>query len=83
MAPGFCACRSSFVNTSVDPARELDELAGALGSARGSNAGSDEAPTPPEAFTPSLVLLTKDFFTKFMKVFMETMQAPAQALAEP
>ena len=80
MAPGSRACRNSCVNTLVNPARELDELAGAQGPARGSNAGSNEAfpkaPTPLEAFTPPFVPPTsKDLFTKFMKVFMKTMQA--------
>ena len=82
MAPGSCACRSPRVNTLVDPAGELDELAGAQGPAKRSNAGNDEAPTeaptPPEASTPPLVPPTsEDLFTKFMKVFMETTQAQA------
>ena len=68
----------------VDLARELDELAGAQGPARGSNVGSNEASTPPKASTPPLVAPTsKDLFTKFMKVFMEITQAQAQALVEP
>ena len=80
--------RSPRVNTSVDPAEELDELADAQGPARRSNAGSDEAsteaPTPLEVSTPPLVPPTfENLFTKFMKVFMETMQTQAQALAEP
>ena len=84
MAPGSRAtCWSPCVNTPVDSAEEMDELAGAQGPARGSNAGSNEAPTPPEASTPSFVPPTEDLFTKFMKVFMETTQAQAQALAEP
>ena len=76
--------QSPRVNTPVDPARKLDELAGAQGPSRGSNAGSNEAPTLPEASTLTLVTPTsKDLFTKFMKVFMETTQAQAQALVEP
>ena len=76
--------RSPRVNTLVDPAGELNELAGAQGPVRGSNAGSDEAPTPPEASTPPLVTFTsEDLFTKFMKVFMKTTQTQVQALAEP
>ena len=86
MTPESRACRSPRVNTPVDPAGELDKLAGAQGLARRSNAGSDKAPTealtPPEAPTPLLVPSpAEDLFTKFMKVFMETTQA--QALAEP
>ena len=87
MAPGSRARRSPCVNPPANPTGEQDELAG-QGPARGFNAGSDEAPTkaptPPEAHTPSLVPpSTEDLFTKFMKVFMETMQAQVQALAEP
>ena len=86
MAPGSCACRSPCVNTPIDPAGELDELAGAQGPARRSHVGSDEAPTealtPPEAPIPPLVPPpAKNLFTKFMKMFMEMTQA--QALAEP
>ena len=77
MAPGSHARRSSYVNTPVNFAGELDELAGAQGPAKKSNAGSDKAPTktstPPEASTPPFVPPTsEDFFTKFIKVFMET-----------
>ena len=77
MAPRSRACRSPGVNTPVDPVGDLDELAGAQGPARRSNAGSNEAFTevfiPPEAPTPPFVPLTsEDFFTKYMKVFMET-----------
>ena len=86
MAPRSCACRSPCVNSPVNPAGELNELAGTQGPARKSNAGSDEALTkasiPPEALTLPLVPSpAEDLFTKFMKVFMETTQA--QALAEP
>ena len=80
MAPGSCAYRSLCVNTLVNPAEELDKLAGAQGLAKRSNAKSDEAfikaLTPPEASILPLVLPTsKDFFTKFIKVFMKMSQA--------
>ena len=80
MALGFRACRSLHVNIPVNPAGELDELAGAQGPAKRSNAGSDEVPTevsiPPKASTPPLILsISEDLFTKFMKMFMETTQA--------
>ena len=76
MAPGSRTTRQSpHVTTLVDPAKKLDELAGAQNPTRRLNAGSNEAPTSPEAITPPLVPLTEDFFTKFMKVFIETMQA--------
>ena len=78
MAPGSYACRSPCVNTAVDPAGELDELAG-QGPARKSNVRRDEAPTSLEAPTPTLIPLTlENFFTKLMKVFMETTQAREQ-----
>ena len=80
MAPESCARRSSCINTLVNPARELDELAGAEAPAKKSNAGSNEAlteaPTSPEASTPPIVLPTsEDLFIKFMKMIMETTQA--------
>ena len=81
MAPGSRTThRSPCINTPVNPARELDKLAGAQGPTKKSNTGSDEtpteAPTPPEVSTPPLVPPTsEDLFTKFMKVFMETTQA--------
>ena len=81
MAPRSRATRQSpCVNTPVNLAGELDELTGAQGPVRRSNAGSNKAPTeasiPPEASTPPLVPPTsKDLFTKFMKVFIETTQA--------
>ena len=82
MAPGSCARRSLCVNTPVNPAGEQDELV-SQSPARRSNVGSNEASTPLEAPTPLFAPSTKDLFTKFMKMFMEMMQAQAQALAEP
>ena len=87
MALGSRTRRSSCVNPSADPTREQDELAG-QGPVQGFNTGSNEAltkaPTLLKAPTPPLVLSsTEDFFTKFMKVFMKTTKAQAQALAKP
>ena len=87
MAPRSCAWQSPCVNPSADPTEEQDELAG-QGPIRGFNAGSNEAltkaPTPSEAHILLLVpSSTKDLFTKFMKMFMETTQAQVQALAKP
>ena len=87
MVPRSRACRSFCVNIPLDSTGELDELAGAQDPAKRSNTRSNEAsietPTFPEASIPSLVPLTSEnLFTKFMKVFMETTQAEAQALAE-
>ena len=84
MALGFCTRRSLCVNTLVNLAGELDELAIAQGPARRSNTKSDkaftEAPIPPEASTPPFVPpISEVLFTKFMKVFMETTQARNQS----
>ena len=80
MAPGSrTTWRSPRINPLADIPGEQDELARA---SERSNASSDKAPTPSEA--PILPLVpppAKDFFTNFMKVFMETTQA--QALADP
>ena len=62
--------RSPRVNPTADISGKQDELAGAP---RRSDAGSNKAPTPPEAPTPPLVPPSaEDLFTKFIKVFMET-----------
>ena len=87
MALGSRVPWSPLVNPLADPTGEQDKLAG-QSPIRGFNAGSNEAPTKAlthlEAPTPLFIYLsTKDFFTKFMKEFMETIQAQAQALAEP
>ena len=70
-------CWSPCINIPVDDVGKIDELASAEGPAKRSNAGSDEAPTkattPTEAPTPLLIPPTsKDLFTKFIKVFLET-----------
>ena len=76
-----CACQSFCVNTPADPDRKLDEFADTQNLARESNVRSNEAPTSLETSTLTLVLLpTGDFFTRFMKIFIETTQV--QALAE-
>ena len=81
MVPGSCARWSPCINPPTNPTEEQDELAG-QGQVQKFNAGSDQAPTmaptPSQAPTPPLVLFsTEDFFTKFMKMFMETTQAKA------
>ena len=80
MAPkSYITRRNSCVNLLADILEKQDELAGAR-----SDAGSNKFPTPPEALTLSLVFLpAKNLFTKFIKVFMETTQAQAQASTEP
>ena len=80
MALGSCACQSPYVNPPTNPTKKQDELTGAQGLARESNARSNEtltkAPIFPEAPTLSFIPpLAKDLFTKFMKVFIEITQA--------
>ena len=70
---------SPCVNPLADPTRKQDKLVG-QGLVRGFNAESDEAPikvfTSLKAPIPPLILpFIEDLFTKFMKVFMKTMQA--------
>ena len=89
MALRSCIIRQTcYVNTPVNLAGELDELAGTQSPVKRSNAGSNKAPTKTlsllETSTLPLILPTsEDLFTKFMKVFMEITQAQAQALIEP
>ena len=81
MAPGSRTTQQNpYVNPPADISREQDELAGAP---KRFDAGSNKALIPPEA--PTLPLVpppSKDLFTKFIKMFMETTQAQAQVLAE-
>ena len=80
MAPGSRTYQSPCVNFLVDLI-EQNELAG-QGPARKSNVGSNEAFIPLEALTLPLVSSPiKDLFTRFMKVFIETILV--QALVEP
>ena len=85
IAPGSCTNqRSPCINPLANLIGEQNELAGAQDPIRRSNDGSNKAPTPFEALTLPLVSFPfQDLFKKFMKVFMETTQAQAQALAEP
>ena len=70
MAPESCAYQSPCINPPADISGEQNELADAR-----SDTGSNEALTPSKAPTLSLISPpAKDLFTKFIKVFMETMQ---------
>ena len=82
MAPGSRAWRSPRNNPLADLTREQDELASPQDLAERSDAGSDKTPTPLEALNPPLVPSTKDLFTKFMKVFVELIQAQNRGQAE-
>ena len=83
MAPGSRAQRSLRNNPSADLTGEQDELANLQGPVERSDIGSNKAPTPPETFTPTLVFLIEDLFTKFMKAFVESTQARNREQAEP
>ena len=86
MTLGSYAQQSPCINPPHNPTGEQNELA-SQSSVQGFNAKSNEALTkaltPLKAPTPPLILPSiKDFFIKFMKVFMETTQAQAQAQTE-
>ena len=81
MAPGSCTCRSSLVKLPSN-LTEYDILTGAKDLIKKynirSNLASTKAFTPPKVLILLLVFLPiEDFFTKFMKVFMEITQAKA------
>ena len=81
MAPKSYTQQSFCVNFLADPTGEQDEHTSQSPVQR-FNVKSNEAPikalTPPKTLTlPFVPLFIKDFFTKFMKMFMETMQTPA------
>ena len=80
MAPGSYTIQQSFcVNLWANPIKQ-DELTGIP---KKSDTGSNKAFILFKAFIPPLVPFSaKNFFIKFIKVFMEIMQAQAQALAE-
>ena len=86
MALGSCTWQSPYINLPADPTEKQDELASQNPVWRfnaESNKALTEAFTPPETLTLPLVLpSTEDLFTKFIKVFIETTQAQARALAE-
>ena len=77
MTSRFCVCRSSYVNPLTDFAGKQNKLASAQNLGRKSNVGSNEIPTKaltrPEApISPFVPPPTKDLFTKFIKMYMET-----------
>ena len=64
---------SFYANTLANLVWEPDELASTLGPAKESNIGKNKALTPSKAPTPPFVYIpTKNLFTTFMKVFIET-----------
>ena len=83
MVPGSCTRRNPCNNPLAHLTREQDELASPQGPTERSDAGSDKAPTSPETLIPTLVPPTKDFFTKFIKAFVESIQARDREQAEP
>ena len=80
MALGSHAQWSFYHNLLTNPTREQNKLASPQGLAKRSDIDSNKAltlpkiPTPPEAPISPLVLSIKDFFMKFMKIFVESTQ---------
>ena len=83
MALRSCAGQNFCGNPLADPTREQNGLAGTKSLARRSDAGSNEASIPLAALTLPLVPFAKDFFTKFIKTFVELTQAQDQDQAKP
>ena len=83
MAPGFYIWRSPCNNPLADLTGDQDKLAGPQGSARRSDAGSHEALILPKAPILSLIFSIKDFFTRFMKTFVESIQARDREQTNP
>ena len=83
MAPESRAQRSLHNNPLVNPTKKQDKLASPQGQAERSDTGSNKAFIPPKAPTLFLILLTENFFTKFMKAFVKSTQAWDREQAEP
>ena len=83
MAPRSRSWQNLCNNLLANPTREQDVLANPQSLVKRSDAGSNEAFIPLEALILSLVLLTKDLFTKFMKAFVESTQAWDREQAKP
>ena len=75
MAPGSHVQQSPCNNLPADFIGEQNKLVSPQDPAKRANAGSDKAPTLLEALTLSFIPLTKDLFTKFIKAFVESIQA--------
>ena len=84
MIPGSWTTQySSYIYPPVDFTEE-NKLVGTQDPVWRSDASSDKAFIPPKVPTwPLVPLFAKDFFIKFMKIFIKTTQAYAQILAEP
>ena len=83
MALGSRARRSPCNNPPADLIGEQDELASPQGPIKRLDVSSHKAHTPLEAPTLPLVPPTEDFFTKFMKAFVESIQTRDWEQAEP
>ena len=66
----------------ADPTREQDEFVGLQGLARRLNASSNKASILFKASTLLFILLIKNFFTKFIKAFVESIKAWEQEQVE-
>ena len=83
MALGSHARQNLCNNPPADPIGEQDKLASLQGPIERSDVGSNKALTSSETSTPPFVLPTKNLFTKFMKAFVESIQAQDRKQAEP
>ena len=83
MALESCTWRSPCNNPLADPTGEQDKLVNPQGPVWRLNVGNNNAFTPLEAPILPLVPSTKDFFTKFMKTFVELTQAWDREQAKP
>ena len=83
MALGSCARWSPCNNLLANLIEEQNKFASPQCPVKRLDININEAFTPFEALTPSFVFSTKDFFTKFIKAFVELTQAWDQEQAEP
>ena len=72
MALGSCAQWSSCNNLPANPIREQDKLASPQSLVNRSETSSNEAPIPQDALILPFVPPTKDFFTQFIRSFVES-----------
>ena len=81
MASGSCTQWNPYNNPPAILTGEQDELANSQGLTKRLNAGNNKAPISSKALIlskasiSSFILSTKDLFTKFIKAFVESIQA--------
>ena len=83
MAPRSCAWQNPCNNPPANLTGEQDELASPQSLVERSVAGNNKVFIPLEAPIPPFVPLIKDFFIKFMKVFVESTQTRDREQTKP